>query len=163
MPFDPYSWTSENLVARLVKRFLLQKYPIAPDKSLIMSHTIQPVTQIDRILQTLELEGATKTIGSSGWATVHTVPDDERWNIIAYQVYESSGNYEIEKQRVYDGTYHVPIDEWTAADRHVHTYSQLIPIAAGWTIDYEIVNYVAGGQLASFLLVWKEKDFEEVS
>jgi len=74
---------------RLYARFNLEPGPasVSPD----VSKTIQPVTDVDRLLTTPEVR-MVGTVSFNGALDVLVVPEDEIWALGAYSIFRTSGD-----------------------------------------------------------------------
>lgn len=94
-------FSNKDIVARLRRRLDILDTPTV-NKPMVLNRTIQPVTDVDRILQEPNLVLVTKDLrGAGAWLNAFTVPAGKRWLWFAYQVEGTTGNTTI---RFYNGT-----------------------------------------------------------
>ena len=151
-----YSFTSVEILKRLVGRFDLQDYPIAPDKSLLLAHSVIPTTDIDRLLRTINISHNTISITATGAFTVATVPAGKRWDLVHFHAFLVTGTYDIDYLDLNDGTGTMELDKWTAASSRVKTFEQPIPIKEDIIVRIHATNYAVTGNCAIKLLYWEE-------
>lgn len=154
-------YTSVPIRSRLVSRFNLQEYAQDPNAMLVMANRIQPVTQVDDLLRTIEIDNYGPTDPTStGFKTGWTVPNGERWGLIAYQFLGSTAGTTLGGIRLNNGTNTITIDSPSAAQYIDTLLVQRVPVQEGWTIEFQVVAYNATDTVTGYLLYEKEDSYE---
>lgn len=128
---------------RLYSRFLLEPFPagrVGPD----VSKTITPVTQADELFKKPVLQ-AIDIPSFTGLRVAHTVPSDERWVLMAYDIRRVTGSRDLFRVIIDDG-----LSQFFLENNLVVSESQVVlPTALvmekDWTFDIQVSGGAADG------------------
>lgn len=123
----------------------------------VLGGLIQPSVDLQRYIDELSLEQSSADYGSTGFKTVLTIPQGERWDLhvlYAIQTVGASGAYNA--FAINDGAsrlvFYLPA---SAANELVYALPQPIPLAAGWSLEIRISTYNASDVLQATACVSK--------
>lgn len=124
-------WVNVKYIARLIKRFTLQDYAQFPE-AFRMSRIIQPVTQIDEVLRTLEIVRVTSDLSAAtSWLDVITVTKGKRWILLGYLKEATTGTSGIAMQK--PGEFPLDLEPQGSSESAVNLNTP-IPLEEGWLI-----------------------------
>lgn len=135
---------------RLYSRFLLEPFPagrVGPD----VSKTIIPVTQADElfkspVMQTVDMPNF------NGEGTSFTVPLDERWALMAYDIRRLTGNRDLFRVIVSDnGTNFFLENNLVTTESQVVLGTTLV-LEKGWRFGIQVAGGTTDGQYRVNLL-----------
>jgi hypothetical protein len=135
-----YSWVNTSIIERIVTRFTLQDTPIELLKDWILNKTIQPITNIDELLLTTEIDASVYTDGGVGNKAFVTVPAGERWTVRACHIIRATGDRTISALYLNDGTNAAKIKTFAAAtSEHISDlYTPPLKLAEGWSLVFTV-------------------------
>jgi len=157
-----YSYTSVEILQRLIGRFDLQSYPIDPNKAFVIPHYIQPVTDVDRLLRTTKIYEKSSSVTGNGNVTLFTCPVGKKWEVVSVEVDKQAGDYNIDTLKLRDlsatGVVIMVLATMTDDDL-LRTFEQPIPMEEGDTLLMSVSSYVGTGAYVAYILVWEEDAF----
>lgn len=124
---------SISLWRRLYTRFALEPGPatVSPD----VSKTIIPVTQADLLLVTPEVRLYVFTSVNNTVVTAVTVPDQERWELYAYDLFSAGGSRQADQVRIDEGAApEVTFQTFTLGTGDIWRADQPFLLEAGWRL-----------------------------
>ncbi len=152
-------WLNKELVQALRKRFnLLDRSPNGDYFEL--THVVQPVCEIDRLVRTSILDLALTAVTATGSYIVATVPYNERWTIKEAEASKSSGTFTIGSIQIHNDpdTDYVTLKYGVAPQLDV-LYAGAdkdIMLEPGWTIVVYVDTFAVNGNLAWQILYERE-------
>ena len=140
--WEPYSWINVNYLSRLLTRFTLSATQYAKD-AFVLIRTVQPVTQVDDLLENLDLVEEVIAGKASDFSDMTPVPTGKRWKVYAMMVERVTGDRTAEKLFIMKGTMYMQLYSWTAAATYsTGMLSSPLPVDEGWIFR---VYFPAGG------------------
>ena len=160
-PIRPGLYSSVEVVQRLIERFDLQQYPIAPDKALWIPSVILLTSDVDELLRSLNLAIIYNADpGATGNVTVHTVPKGKRHKPFALMVTMFSGaTLTTTELNIGDGTLTIPYDAWAASASQKYKFTQEFWLPEGWFLEIYVNAYTAADVLRVTMLYQEEDAF----
>lgn len=157
IPFNPALFANADYLDRLTQKYKLSETPLSGD-SLLLLRTIQPVTQVDRILRKIYLTSLEITPTATGYYTCHTVPTGKRNYPIIIYVARSTGAAELVSEfEVYDGTTRIPIEAYTPASTILHLFDREYPLKEKWELSVYVSTHNAGDKVTAYIY-YEEED-----
>jgi len=145
-----YTWVNvQPLITRLINRFNLQDTPIEAVMAWAMGKSIQPVTDIDKLLKTTNIDLVLHDISAaSGYTTYYTVPAGKRWELLLFRRGSTTGNSAVS---IKDDTSVVNLSNAGTAVA-IQYLGPGFPLKEGWIIQMDNTNNGADSSIA--LQIW---------
>lgn len=141
-------YTSVEIAQRLVEKFRLQEYPIAPDKAFWMPRTILPTYEVSALLRTPYVGYLQVSVTGNGYKTAFTVPAGYRYWLHGFSTDKTSGDFSVTSVGIYDlttgYTYNFPNTSSADGDCEYET-NKPIPMDAGDQLRATAGSYVGTG------------------
>ena len=149
-----------NVWSRLYNRFKLEPLP-AVGSNAYVAPVIQPVTDADRLLQTLDIESSTVVVTSNISFVVATVPKGQRWTITQWRTRLSSGTWTHDTYLLKTPTgVSMTIHEYTAvATSELWDLPQALALDEGWQMTVNVNTHSVNGNMITDLLILREDAF----
>ena len=160
--YRPYTWSSVGIIERLIKRFDLQEYPIAPDKALILPTTVQPITNIDELLRQLKIETlyGPSDPNTPGAKVVHVIPSGKRQQFYIIGITTVAGTTNRYTQlQISDGTTSLIYEEFAATLTQNVKIDPTFFIPESFEIKVNVSVYNAGDTLRVQAIFLEEDAF----
>ncbi len=148
---------------KLYKRFKLRDYPPIAD-NLVFSKLILPVTQMDRLLQTIEIKNSGDiTVDSTGAKTFFTIPTREIWTILAIRLHLSTGAYTFTQISIRDdkNVKELALDVFSATADHSFSPGQPLPLEHDWLIKGYVNAKTVNGNARMDMLILNETAYTQ--
>jgi len=149
-----------NVWSRLYNRFLLEPLP-AVGSNAYVAPVIQPVTDADRLLQTLALESSTVSITSAIGFVVATVPSGQRWTVQFMRVRRSSGTW-THNTFLIRSNLDIPMEirNYTqTATSELWELLKPLELDEGWQLSVNVDTWSVTGNMVTDLLILREDAF----
>lgn len=121
--------------------------------SIELDDTIKLVLDVDQLLWYPALQTVVVTPTATGYITLFTVPDGERWRLHNLHVYRSgAGDATYDYSRVSDGGSQIGMTSQTAATSIVYAFTSQPWLEAGMIYQVNVAVWTTGNTAASLLV-----------
>jgi len=149
-----------NIVKRSRDRFRLRE--TSEPEQVIWANVVVPVTSADELLSDSVNTQTTITrtaVAGAGWATIATVDDNEKWNLVGCLIERTGGDATITKLAIGETAASVvPIYSQTAAaNMYTNLLNPQVELPASWILQV-YYSAITGDSTFTFNLIYRKQN-----